>query len=284
MTAVVTEVHGERDLQGETDSTKDKSSIGYMVYDETDEYLAYAAVQAAAPAMAGVLIRDSIKLKHIEIGIWEATVSYVAIEQQKKDPDIGEIEWDFDDTGGTQHITSGIAPTVLYPVPNWNPMEFQRAINVSKTKTGWQVKGIEVAVAKGQVTATTSFAPGTVTPLWRQQIKKFINKTNNAKWKEWEAGELKFLGMRIKKKYREKETVVFNFLEAANITAQDNVTVGGDAQGNGACPPIVMTGHQVMWVYFVQEEDNNQVLMKAKQANVDTVCLSAAFDQLGLGN
>lgn len=284
MTAVVTEIHGERDLQGdEADSNKDTSSIGYMVYDETDEYVAYAAVQAAAPAMAGALIRNTIKLKHIEIGIWEATVSYVAPEKQKKDPDIGEIEWDFDTTGGTQHITSSFKTNYDFHDPGWNPMEFQNAIDVSKKKHGYEVKGLDIVVPKLELTCTTSFAPNVVTIDWIKAIAELTGKTNDAVWKTFEAGELLFMGARIKAKYREKTTVTFTFSASENIVAADNVMVG-QVGGAGGFGPILKTGHQYQWIYFVQDVEAAQVLMKAKQALIETVYREADFTELGLGN
>jgi len=283
MTAVVAEQHGERDLQGEVDTNKDKSQIGYMVYDEEDEYVAYAAVQAAAPATAGALVRDSIKLKHIEIGIWEATVSYVSPEAQKKDPDIGQIEWDFDTTGGTQHITSSFETNYDFHDPAWNPMEFQNAIDVSKKKHGYEVKGLDIVVPKLELTCTTSFAPNVVTIEWIKAIAEMTGKTNDAVWKTFERGELLFMGARIKAKYREKTTVTFTFSASENIVAADNVMIGAGGGGAGF-GPIEKSGHQYQWVYFVQDVQANQVLMKAKQALIETVYREADFTELGLGN
>lgn len=278
-----TEVDGA-DLSQERDSSKDKASVPFMASGYADLYAAWAAVNTAAPGAVGPLIKDSIKIKNNTQDIWEGTVSYVSPEKQKKNPDIGEIEWEVDDTGGTQHITQGLAATKIFHAPGWNPMEFQRAIDVSRTKSGWQVKGTDIIVPKGQITATTSFAPGDIDLAWYNKTKKLVGKTNKAKFKIWEAGEFKFLGRRIKAKGRDKITVVFSFLEAENIVAADDVKIGGDAAGNGAIGPIEMTGHQYIWVYYVQEEDNNQVLMKPKQVCIETVCREGDFGDLGLGN
>lgn len=289
MTIIVEAIHGGRTYdQNALDSTKDKSGDKYIVTGTDDIYAAWAAVAAEAPGFDGPLIRDTINLKHISCEHWEAEVSYVDPERKKKDPDIGELEWDYDTMGGTQHITQGLEPTKIFLVPGpHGPKEFQRAIECSRTGRGqWNVKGTDVVVPKGEVNVTTSFAPGAVTLDWRRQVKKLIGKVNNAPWKVWDGEEMKFLGMRLKAKYREKTTVTFSFLESENITAADNITVGGlnGAGGAGASPPIEMTGHQYLWVYYEQDEDNGQVLMKPKQANVETICRKGDFSILGLGN
>jgi hypothetical protein len=283
--AVVIELASARNLDGhDKDAKKDTSEIGYIVTGTTDEYAAYAAIQAAAPAGAGALVRDTIKLKHLEAEHWEATVSYVTPEKQKKDPDVGEIEWDFDTTGGTQNLTVSLK-TEDPPIhdPNWNVMPFQGAIGVSKKKTGWDVKGVDIVVPKLELTATTSFAPGTVTLEWIKALAEMTGKTNEAPWKGFEKGELLFMGARIKAKYREKTTITYTFSASENITADDNITFGG-IPGAAGWGPLVKSGHQHSWVYFIQEEDNNQVLMKPKQVNVETIYREADFNELGLGN
>lgn len=283
MTIQVIAEHGGRDYDGnEQDSTKDKSGDTYFVTGSEDVYEVYAAVQAEAPAFDGPLIRDSIKVKHLECEHWQATVSYVDPEKKKKDPDIGQIEWDFDTTGGTQHITTGLAPSTIFHDPAWNPMEFQRAIEVSKKKHGYEVKGVDVVVPKLELTATTSFAPNVINIEYIKALAEMTGKVNEAPWKSFERGELLFMGARIKTKYREKTTVTFTFSASEQITADDQIFIGGinGAQGWG---PIEKDGWEYMWIYFVQEEQDNQVLMKPKQANMETIYREADFTELGLG-
>jgi hypothetical protein len=283
MTIYVVETHGSRNLDGnERDTNKETSERGYIVTGTEDEYAAYAAVQAAAPSFDVSLIRNTIKLRHIEIDHWEATVQYVVQEREKKDPDIGQIDWDFDTTGGTQHITSGLAPSVIFHDPAWNPMEFQRAIGVSKKKHGYDVKGVDVVVPKLELTATTSFAPNVVTIEWIKAVSEMTGKTNDAVWYTFPEGELLFMGARIKAKYREKTTVTFTFSASETMTAADQIFIGGinGAQGFG---PIEKTGHAHMWIYFIQEEEANMVLMKPKQVNVEMIYQEADFLELGIG-
>lgn len=285
MTIYVVETHGSRNLDGnEQDTNKDTSEYGYIVTGTEDENAAYAAVQAIAPAFDFNLVRNTIKLKHLEVEHWEATVQYVVPEKEKKDPDIGEIEWDFDTTGGTQHITSSYKTTYdpNLSAPGWNPMEFQNAIGVAKKKHGYDVKGVDVVVPKLEITATTSFAPNVVTIEWIKAVAEMTGKTNEQVWYTFEAGELLFMGARIKAKYREKTTVTFTFSASENITAADNVRFG-QINGFAGWGPLEKTGHQHTWVYFVQEDEANQVLMKPKQVLIEDIYQEADFLELGIG-
>lgn len=288
MTILVVPADGGQQYDGSAVSDK------YFVTGTTDIYAAYAALQAEVPSTSGSLVRDSIKLKSLTCEHWEADIEYVdagstggQYPDPSLSPDIGELDWDYDTMGGTQHITQGLAPTAIFSVPGHNPKEFQRAIDVSRTGRGqWNVKGTDIVVPKGEVTVTTSFAPDEVNLEWRRALKKLVGKTNNVPWKVWDKGEMKFLGMRIKTRHREKTACTFSFLESENITAADNITIGGlnNAGGVGASPPIEMTGHQFLWVYSEQDESEGQVLMKPKQACVETVCREGDFSILKLGN
>lgn len=285
MTIYVIEKQGQREINTAKDTTKDTSKIGYDVFtmdgSTPTDYQLWDAVKAASPDTDGGLIRDEIKLKHVESEVWDATVTYVDPEKAKKDPDIGELVWEGDATGGRQHITQGLAPSKIFAAQNWRPMEFQRAIDVHRTKTGWQVKGTEVVIPKAEFTCTTSFAPNLITLEWWDKVYRMTGKVNNAKWKIWEKGENKFMGARFKARYRERVTMTFTFSASPNITAADNITYG---EGALAVGPIEMEGHQVPWVYYIQEEEQAMVLMRPVQCNVETVCLPANFDDLGLGN
>jgi len=288
MTIYVVETHGSRNLDGnERDTNKETSERGYIVTGTEDEYAAYAAVQAAAPAFDVALVRNTIKLKHIEIDHWEATVQYVVQEREKKDPDIGQIDWDFDTTGGTQHITQSFKTNLDFHDQGWNPAQvgsFGGAIGVSKKKHGYDVKGVDVVVPKLEITATTSFAPNVVTIEWIKALSEMTGKTNDAVWKTFEAGELLFMGARIKAKYREKTTVTFTFSASENITENDNILIGGDRAVPGSgFGPIKKKGHEHMWIYFIQEEEAAMVLMKAKHAPIETIYREADFLELGIG-
>lgn len=289
MAIEVIQLHGEDDVATEQDATKDKSSVGYKITGTTDKYAAYAALAAAAPMADGVLVRDAITVKHDVAEHWDATVNYVTIEKQKKDPDIGELEWDFDTTGGTQHITHGLDTVQSYIAQNWVHTEFFNAIGVKKTKHGFDIAGIDIVIPKLELTCTTSFAPGTVTIEWIKALAEMTGKTNDQVWKTFEKGELLFMGARIKARYREKTTVTFSFSASENITAADQITVGDGQPGQGQAAgigPIVKAGHEHMWVEFINWEFPGQNVVAAKpvQVNVEQVYREADFNELGLGN
>ena len=284
MAIEVIQVHGGDAVDAnDSDPKKDKSDVAYFVTGTTDKYAAYAAAAAAIPSSDGALVRDSINLKHIEAEHWEVTANYVAIEKQKKDPDIGELEWDFDTTGGTQHITSSYGTIYDFHDPGWNPLEFQNAIGVGKKKHGYEVAGVDIVVPKLELTCTTSFAPGVVTIEWIRDTARMTGKTNDGEWKTFDKGELLFMGARIKTKYREKTTVTFTFSASEAITIADNVTVGGIGVGQ-LLGPIEKNGHEHMWVSWRQDDINDSVVMTPVQVNIESIYKETDFGELGLGN
>lgn len=287
MTVTVTAIHGEQSHNGdEFDSNKDTSKNVYVVTGTTDIYTARAAAVAAIPsATEDGLIRNSVVVDHISAEHWKATATYVVPEKEKKDPDIGELEFDFDTTGGTQHLTSSKRTTHIFKLPGFDTVQFQNAIGCKKTKHGFDVAGVDVIVPKLEFTITTSFAPNVITLDWIKKIARLTGRTNDAEWLTFPKGELLFAGARIKAKYREKTTVVFSFSASENITPADNVTIGDNVPGLGQAGlgPIEKLGHEYMWVYYVQEDVEQRVLLKPWQVMIEQLYDDADFTELGLG-
>lgn len=270
---------------------KSKSTIGYMIWDAATKEEAAALLEATAPGTDDELVLDTLETDHIEGGIYEGTANYITEEwkEQKQqnqggDPDIGVVEWDIDGSGGTQQITQGLAPSKIFIEQGgqWNPMEFQRAINVSRTKTGWNVKGCTVKVPMMELTATVSFPPWDSDQLlaYIQQLEQIQCMTNAAPWRVFPAGEVLFNYARIKYKRTEKTTFTFSFSVSRNITAADNFFIGG-LDGVGGIGPIEKTGHEYLWTYYVMDDESGQVLMKPKQVMVEAVYFQGDFGALG---
>lgn len=287
----VVPVHGGESIRYNVSANKTKSIVNYVIFGANSKVEATQALAAEVPALDQELILDSLDVDHVEADIYEGAASYITFEWQeekkqkeekRKTPEIGEIEWDFDTTGGTQHVTTGLAPTQIFSAPGWNPMEFQRALDVSQTKSGYRVAGVTVKVPALDLTATTSFQANQITPEFIKSLARSTGKTNAQPWGSFDAGELLFGGARIKARTGQKTTITYSFVASENITAAHNLMIGGEA-GAGGIGPVTKGGHQFMWTYFVNEKDNTQVLMKAKQVNVDTIYYSMDFSQLGLG-
>jgi hypothetical protein len=262
---------------------KSKSTIGYMIWNAATKAEAAALLEATAPGTDDELVLDSLETDHIEAGIYEGSASYITKEwkeekqkNQQSDPDIGVVEWDFDGSGGTQQITQGLAPSKIFHTPDWNPMEFQRAINVSRTKTGWNVKGCTVKVPQMELTATVSIAPLAPDALltYIQGLSAIQGKTNAAPWRGFAKNTVLFNYPRIKHKRTEKTTLVFSFTLGSHITVADNFKIA-------EIGPIEKLAHEYLWVYYVMDDESGQVLMKPKQVMVETVYLEGDFAAIG---
>lgn len=202
-----------KETPGSRKTTLGKNSSSerlYTVTGTTDEHEAIAAIQELAPVMLGTwtqrpfLWRDSITVQQDEgaIDSWRGTVSYAPREYET---DENEESFQFDTSGGTQHITQSIATTAY---PETAPDQ-GGAIGV--TKDG--VEGVDITVSAFKFSQTKYFS--NVSAAYMNTLRNLTGKTNNATFKGFAAGEVKFDGVtgghRGNAANAEKWELTFNF-------------------------------------------------------------------------
>jgi hypothetical protein len=221
--------------------------------------------------------------------IWKCTADYIseeekqAQEEKQQQQDYFVPKWDADTTGATHHITSSYKTTMFREFAGDGEVttRYSNAINVRKTKTGFDVKGIDVIIPALELTATVLFPPGAVTVEVIKNMARATGKTNAVPWYGFEAGELLFKGVRMKGSTFKATETVFAFSASENIGPADNFKVG-------EIGPITKPGHDYLWVEYENIEGNDEngnpiIFPKARYAFVEQIYRKFGFNGLGIG-
>jgi hypothetical protein len=124
----------------------------YTATGSTDDTAVRTAVVSAAPATHDGLVRDdaSVRVEPLGNSLWLASISYVRPEAAA--PDTTDVEFSFDTSGGTQHITASLAEIDRVPP----------AAPDSKQLIGGDGEGVDVGVRQMEFTVTAWFDPASV--------------------------------------------------------------------------------------------------------------------------
>ena len=259
-----------------------------------DENAAKAALCAAAPASIGgaaevtmttptgtvllavwpFLVSSDVTVEQVAPGIWDGIVTYSTWgeQQKKKDPPAtGDAIFDFDTTGGTQHITQSLKTLNKYPA---TAPYFQGAIGVTHDN----VEGVDITVPIYQFAETHIFPADAVTMEYRGKLFYLTGKVNKAPFKGCKAGECLFLGasgsLQVSGAIRQWE-IAFKFAASPNA---ENLTVG-------PITGINKKGWEYLWVRYEDDEDDKaKVLVKRPTAAyVEKVYEEGDFSEMGIG-
>lgn len=256
-----------------------------------EEDAAFTALAIEVPETIEVdgdtLYLDKIKVKNNQADVWDGTAWYISEEekneqeekQKQKNPG---PEWEFDTTGGTRHITSSYKTTQYgeFGAGGEVTTRYANAINVKRTKTGFDVKGCEKIVPSLEATVTFPVPPGTIGLGWIMDVARATGKTNATAWKDFLPGEALFKGGRIKLKRYDKTVVAYTFKLSENITVQHNIKVGDIG-------PFEAGGHDYVWVEYenvdkTDSDGNLQIFPKARYLFVEEIYRKTSFDFLGI--
>jgi len=245
----------------------------YSVTGSDDELEVKSAVESLAPlsygspAVAPYLIRQSVTVEPIGQGLWLATVYY---DRTGAAPHWAEDSYEFDTSGGTQHITQSIGTVGGYAAPGWGLPSFEGAIGVSDNG----VEGVDITVPQLNFSETHHFSslPGK----YRQTLFRITGKVNSAPFRGFAAGEVLFLGASGAKRDRYHETpweVTYRFAVSPN---ESNLVVGNIGG-------ITKRGWDYMWIRYAELEDQNAIVKRPVGVYVERVYGDANFGLLGIG-
>jgi len=213
-------------------------------------------------------------------GVWQILARYApnSVTSQAQvepvpPPQVGDSEFSFDTTGGTQHITQAKSTVAVYPDPAIGvASDWQGAIGV--TDDG--VNGIDVVVPEEVYQETHQIAHATVIGSLKAAISALTAKVNNATFKGYAAGEVLFIGAQGRRRKTEDFwTITFFFRISRNATS---IVVG----------PITVTskeGWDYLDVQYESAEDETASMMVKKPvaARVYRVYDRGDFSTLGIG-
>lgn len=222
-----------------------QAELIFVIDGTDDDTQANIAIANYAPATYNGLPQKNIHIERIAPETWEATVTYGLNSITP-----GETAFNFDTTGGTQHITQSLKTVVAKSPGNRAAPDHMGAIGV----TNDAIEGVDITVPVFNFTITKSVPPGEMTAAYVKNLYKLTATVNNAPWSftttdgvtlDFLKGECLFLGIGGSKKSQDAWEIALKF--SAN---QNRIGLAiGEITG------INKEGWQYLWTRYEQETD-----------------------------
>ena len=244
------------------------TELHYIVRGTDSERLAIQAVRSATPTAYNGMDRGEIGLEPVSDSIWEAAVKYAAPSATLQE---GESSYNFDTSGGTQHITQALSHVASYAPAGKTAPDFKGAIGV----TAGSVDGVDITVPVYTFSETHILAADDVDNTYKGKLFALTGKTNNAGFKGFATGECLFLGASGSKRGSGDWEITFHFAASPNKTG---LSVG-DITG------IAKKGWEYLWVRYEDDVDTTAGAMVKKPVAVyiEKVYDEGNFADLAIG-
>ena len=215
----------------------------YYIRGTTSETVALQALLAASPPVYSDYIRgkctvkpELIDLSHPEACIWDGTVPYApANRPPPREPmEIGQSMYEFNTSGGTQHITQSLKSINRYPAAT--APDHKGAIGV----TGSAVEGVDVTIPVFAWSETHVKDGADVDAAYAGTLYRLTSQTNDALWRAFGIGEVLFLGASGSRRGDDAWSIRFSFAASPDKTDKSV----GDITG------IAKKGWEYLWIRY----------------------------------
>jgi hypothetical protein len=198
-------------------------SLVYDIQGTDDELAVQATIAGTAPATYQGLVLSNIEATYVGDQVWKGFARY----------SVFDVQYTFDTTGGTRKVMQSLATINAY-VPSsasYTAPNFNGAINVSSEG----IEGVEDDDPKFDFTETHLWDDADITPAYKKVLRALTGCVNNAPFKDWDIGEVKFRGETGGKRGNERWTLTYRFSSQPNLAS---FNIGG------------MTIDKAGWDYF----------------------------------
>jgi len=251
-----------------------ESAESYWIITGTnDELVAKTSFLAFLPTAIDGLPFQNAHVEQIAPLVWDGTANY-GKAQQSEPPQTGDSVFNFDTSGGTQHITQSLANVGNHAPAGVTAPDYKGAIGA--THDG--VEGVDITVPVYTFSETHYLAPAAVTPGYKATLYFLTGKVNNSGFKGTAAGECLFLGATGTRRGTDVDDdweINFRFAASPNRTGIVIGTITG----------INKKGWEYLWVRYEDIEDNDAKVLVKRPASVhiERVYESGDFSALGIG-
>lgn len=259
--------------------TDNKVELQYAGWGSRDDREAEAALQAILPIVFRGLPLRTWRYDPAGADNWTATANYHARERPEP-PEMGDVTFACDTTGGTTHVTQAISQTTYGPSGKLATDPFEGAIGVGRNRAVEGV-GITIPALKFQLTYNM---PNTMLTLGYVLILYELTGGLNAKtFKGFAPGELLFLGATATQRTTANPSgllissqIGYHFAASKNKT---DIPIGST---------ITVTrkrGHDYLWVQYkdVDNDGIKELVPNPDFASVAVVYEDADFGRLAIG-
>jgi hypothetical protein len=217
--------------------------------------------------------RDSVEIEErLAEQIWKVAVSYPQDPENETDQGGDEVpEFSMDISGGTKHITHSKETIGSYSADENPAPDFQRAINVNDDN---QVDGVDIVNCSFSFTEKHYYTNSKMSNSFKRQIASLVGKVNSNTFRQWETGELLFMGASGSRRgtaRKDKWEVTFRFavsMNATNIHVGESITIPSK------------NGWDYLWVKYADNVKNNSLVKEIKAAYVERVYDYESFTPL----
>jgi len=204
--------------------------------------------------------------------IWETEVTYVLPDI--KVPDTGDSTFSFNTAGATSHIVQSLKTINIY-TDGSTELDHYGAIGVN----GDNVDGTDITVPIYEFDETHYIDNTTVTDAYKKTLCRLTGTVNNALFKDFDAGEVLFLGAAGTKRGIGDWEIQFKFAASPNVTSK---SLGYDQDGNALITGIAKKGWEYMWIKFGPSQVADDVLFRPKAVYIEQVYKDGDFSELGI--
>ena len=271
------ECYSAHEKQIDTDGYLRSATMYYLVFDLNNEDAVLTFAKANVPNKITYNNRD-VSLDSIEIDerltddIWKIAANYPTDPENETDQEGDEVpEFSMDISGGTKHITHSKETIGSYSADENPAPDFQRAINVDDDN---QVNGVDVVNCSFTFTEKHYYTNNKMSNSFKREIASLVGKVNNNTFRQWETGELLFMGASGSRRgtaRKDKWEVTFRFavsMNATNIQVSDTITIPAK------------NGWDYLWVKYADNVKNNSLVKTIKAAYVERVYDYESFTPL----
>jgi len=223
-------------------------------------------VQLTAPFMipqavttsVGILNRQPLELQPNGFGLYVITANFTPRKRA-----VGEFSFSFDTTGATVKRTTAFAHIGSYP-PGDPANPHKGTIGV---KRDGSVEGCDVVIPALRLTYTFRHPAAVVNESFARTLARNTGRTNSAVFRDFEIGELLFLGATGEGGSDAVTQVAYHFLASENATG---MTFGDIAD-------VAKAGHEYCWIEFQEEVAGGRGATQPLRVHVERVYGSCNF-------
>lgn len=242
----------------------------WIVRGTDDAFVAKTALAAGTPSVWDGLVRQSYEIGgRLGKTTWAGGVRYG--RRKKKEP--GDSTYQFDTSGGTQHITQALATIGTYVPAGAGVPDFHGAIGATLDS----VEGVDIVIPTYAFSETHYLAQSAVTGAYKAVLFSLTGRVNNSVFRGFAVGEVLFLGASGSLKGDASDDpweISFKFAASPNVT---NLMIG-------SITVPAKEGWQYLWVRYEDTDDPAKLLVKRPVAAVvQRVYEYGNFVGLGIG-
>lgn len=262
----------ERPNSYRTTTNPKSDTVGYCLTGAATMAIARAYSAGVTPMIRAGMWRQNIDARENGFQTWDIDVTWGPYS--KKEAEAGDYKWSFDTTGGTKHITQGIAHIADYVLSGKTAADHKGAIGVNENG---EVEGIDVPDKSFKWTESRQLLLGSHAWDYAQIVDSITGMVNNASFRGLDAHTVLFEGAQGGFSIKDPLMLdlTFHFSRQHSVAS----TTIGDITG------VYKLGWYYLWVEYqsVNGGAANRLAKKPCQVNVDQVFYEGDFSQLGIG-